>query len=80
MQTTEEKPQAERDYSVKARLMAEKDLEMALIEIERLRAALLNRIREDNGCTPDDRITPDCTGWDAQKCGCAVEARNALGQ
>lgn len=44
VQTTEEKLQAERDYSIKARLMAEKDLEMALARIEDLEA-LLRRIR-----------------------------------
>lgn len=55
VQTTEEKLQAERDYSVKARLMAEKDLEMALIEVGRLQAenarlrAALEEIRQQYG-------------------------------
>lgn len=44
-------------------------------EIARLREVLLNRIRSENDCRPDLEHRPDCTGWDAEKCGCALEAR-----
>lgn len=45
-------------------------------EAERLRTSLLHRVMDEHGC--GCLTSEDCTGWDAIRCGCAVEARDFL--
>jgi len=44
-------------------------------DLENTRDALLTLIRVENGCRTLDS---ECTGWDAKKCGCALEARSLV--
>ena len=47
---------------------------IAALEADRdqLRSTILRMIRFENKCS---QLGENCTGWDAEKCGCAVEAR-----
>ena len=60
-----------------AGLMRERDAALkriAELEADRdqLRSTIMTMIRYENKCS---QLGENCTGWDAEKCGCAVEAR-----
>jgi hypothetical protein len=56
------------------RMRAERVTKAVFPEIERLRAALLREVMLSNQC---GGLGKQCSGWNALKCGCAGEARNA---
>lgn len=47
-------------------------------EIRRLQLAILSLIRGDNSCFNHLKARETCSGWNAERCGCAIEARNLL--